>query len=106
MREVLTGLILGIIITICAYESSGERPKEFIRYLEKPLPIFKHDYDTYTIKVKVHKKPEDSAKACKHGSNVVGCATWDGNQCSINIDKDYDTFLHEARHCFEGAWHK
>jgi hypothetical protein len=90
-----------------------------IAYNDDPTALFDASkVQSETVKVTWRRvKPDNLLIACekafkKHGLPHItfainGCSVWAGNQCTI-ITPDSTTMHtlgHEARHCFQQAWH-
>jgi len=72
-----------------------------------PGPKSVPEYTEYGIQTVIHKDFESVNRAYGKEEKVWGFARWQGNQCAIHfILNDWETFIHEVKHCYYGHWHK
>lgn len=100
MRKYLLLLLSSLVLVGCATTGTfdGERP---------------HKVGSETRLVTLIRSADASDKCAAHkpappGWRVIACAEFNDTICRIYMKPDAsdDTLGHEARHCFDGSWHK
>ncbi|GAA3529033.1 hypothetical protein [Zobellella aerophila] len=77
-------------------------------------PEGKETFDSYVITLNIYDDyaqlnhvPEIPQMAKMAKGQLKGYANWSGRFCQIHyVHNDYETLLHELKHCFYGAWHE
>ncbi len=60
-------------------------------------------YDDYD---KLEQVPEIPQPAKMSKGRLKGYAKWSGQFCQVHyVHNDYETLVHELKHCFYGTWH-
>ncbi|PPL14987.1 hypothetical protein UN63_13980, partial [Oceanisphaera arctica] len=60
-------------------------------------------YDDYD---KLDQVPDIPQAAKMSKGQLKGYANWSGQFCQVHyVHNDYETLVHELKHCFYGAWH-
>ena len=68
------------------------------------------EHDTYLITVKIYDSYDQltgSPAAPKIvGKQLKGYANWSNQVCKVHyVHNDYETLVHELKHCYYGNWH-
>lgn len=95
-KPILCGCLL---ITMCGCRSL------WVEGPEEPVA-----FDTYVITVKIYDSYEQlsSSPAAPKivAEQLKGYAKWSGYFCQIHyVHNDYETLVHELKHCYYGDWH-